>query len=128
MESRTAASNPFDVPVGMSVVSVPSFVKTKQDEWNAYHELPLVPSEADVRRAIFEALELPSPAGWEIVGPNGDVLTINDPSLLALGALDQMVRPKSLPIAGDEKTEGAERCRRIGIDHGVKKGFTNGIA
>jgi hypothetical protein len=65
---------------------------------------PLVPSEAEVRRAIFEALELPPPDGWEIVGPTGDVLTITDPSLLALGAMDQMVRPKSAPIEEDKVT------------------------
>lgn len=66
---------------------------------------PLVPSEADVRRAIFEALELPHPNGWEIIGPGGDVLTITEPSLLALGAMDQMVRPKSPPVEGDGEAD-----------------------
>jgi hypothetical protein len=69
---------------------------------------PLVPSEADVRRAIFEALELPHPDGWEIVGPTGDILTIMDPSLLALGAMDQIVQPKSAPIAGEEEAADDE--------------------
>jgi hypothetical protein len=89
---------------------------------------PLVPSEAEVRRAIFEALELPHPGGWEIVGPTGEVLTITDPSLLALGAMDQMVGPKSAPAeveaeAAAEDGEPPEDGRRPRREEKVYKRY-----
>ena len=83
---------------------------------------PLVPSEAEVRRAIFEALQLPYPNGWEIIGPANEVLTITDPALLALGAMDQVVRPKPPPDQrrgtgrwrGGRPAGGGNRERRRG--------------
>jgi hypothetical protein len=89
---------------------------------------PLVPSETEVRRAIFEALELPPPDGWEIVGPAGEILTITDQSLLALGAMDQMVRPKSVALADKEEARTSGRCQTMGAHRNVEKRSTSDTA
>src|SRR6266545_1229921 len=52
--------------------------------------LPLVPSETEVRRAIFDAVSLRR--AWQILGAGGEVLTITSPESLAINSAEQTVR------------------------------------
>lgn len=51
---------------------------------------PMVPSVDDIRRAVFQTLSGTDP--YEVVDPNGDILTISSVDELSIGSLDLSLR------------------------------------
>src|SRR6266540_3306174 len=74
-------------PPGMPLAEV--FREVVRTFWQN-SALPLVPSETEVRRAIFDAVSLRR--AWQILGAGGEVLTITSPESLAINSAEQTVR------------------------------------
>lgn len=66
---------------------------------------PLVSGEADVRRAIYEAVTAPHDP-WEVVGPSGEVLTIPSPGALAINSAEYQVRPATPTVVEEPPVDG----------------------
>jgi len=82
---------------------------------------PLVPSEAVIRRAIFDALR-PDDDGvtWELVSSSGEHLAVASPEQLALHSPDQQLRlaqpggqAEELTLEGAEPVDAARTSRTV---------------
>jgi hypothetical protein len=73
--------------------------------WND-PRFPFVPSMAEVRKALFEAITEPDASthrpAWEIVTGDGEVLTIDSPEAIAVNSIDHVIRLTSSTAADED--------------------------
>jgi hypothetical protein len=81
---------------------------------------PLVASEDDLRRAIYEAVTQPTWNGhppWQIVSETGEVLTVSSPGGIAIHAINQVIRPYQ-PLESEPEPEDDDDERSAGEKSG----------
>ena len=90
---------------------------------------PLVSSEADLRRALYDAITQPAQGvdpAWQLVDDSGEPLVPASPDGVAINSASQVLRPYRTPMPTGETGDGEEAQTRGGGNGGDDGGGNGG--